>query len=170
MSRVDKEGQQFELRRFVEEVGLLFELSGMPRMAGRILGWLLIADPPHQSLTQVAEALQASKGSISTMSRLLIQAGIVDRVSLPGDRRDYFCIKLDAWTELIQQKTAQIKAIREIAERGLELLEGEPDQRRQRLEEMRDFHAFFEGELPRLSQRWESEQHSKLRRSQFKTL
>ncbi|MBO0351064.1 MarR family transcriptional regulator [Phormidium pseudopriestleyi FRX01] len=170
MSRIDKEAQQFKLLRFVEEVGLLFELSGMPRMAGRILGWLLIADPPHQSLTQVAEALQASKGSISTMSRLLIQAGIVDRVSLPGDRRDYFCIKLDAWTELIQQKTAQIKAIRQIAERGLELLEGEPDQRRQRLEEMRDFHTFFERELPRLSQRWESERHSKLRRSQFKTL
>jgi DNA-binding transcriptional regulator GbsR (MarR family) len=161
MSRVDQEAQQFELRRFVEEVGLLFELSGMPRMAGRILGWLLIAEPPHQSLSQLAEALQASKGSISTMSRLLIQAGIVDRISLPGDRRDYFCIKLGAWTELIQQKTAQIKAVREIAERGLGLLEGEPDERRQRLEEMRNFHAFFEGELPRLVQRWEREREVK---------
>ncbi len=168
MSRVDKKEQQFELKRFVEEVGLLFELSGMPRMAGRILGWLLIADPPHQSLTQLAEALQASKGSISTMSRFLIQAGIVDRVSLPGDRRDYFSIKLDAWTELIQQKTAQIKAIREIAERGLELLDGKPAQRRQRLEEMRDFHAFFEGELPRLSQRWEAERQIESPRSKFK--
>lgn len=161
MARWDREQQQFELRRFVEEVGLLFELSGMPRMAGRIIGWLSIADPPHQSLAELAEALQASKGSISTMTRLLIQGGILERISLPGERRDYFCIKLGAWSELIKQRLAHIKAIREIAERGLELLESDNPQRRQRLEEMRDFHAFFERELPRLNNRWEQQRYKR---------
>lgn len=156
---MDDEQRQFELRHFVEEVGLWFELSGMPRMAGRILGWLLIADPPHQSLAQLADGLQASKGSISTMTRLLIQGGIVERISLPGERRDYYCIKLGAWSELIKQRSAQIRALRELAERGLELLDGDRAQRRQRLEELRDFHAFFERELPMLSDRWEKEHH-----------
>lgn len=149
--------QPFEKRRFIEEVGLLFELLGTPRMAGRIFGWLLISDPPHQSTGELAEVLQASKGSISTMTRLLIQVGLIERISLPAKRRDYFQIKPNAWSELTKQRLVQIKAFRELAESGLTLLETEKPQLRQRLEEMRDIHAFFERELPALNQRWELE-------------
>lgn len=154
---MDEEQRQFEVKRFIEEVGLMFELAGLPRMAGRILGWLLISNPPHQSTGELAEVLQASKGSISTMTRLLIQAGLVERTSLPGDRRDYFCIKLGAWSALIKQRVAQITAIRQLAEHGLQLLEGEDPQRRQRLQEMHDFHAFFERQFPMMIERWEQE-------------
>ncbi|WP_309236478.1 GbsR/MarR family transcriptional regulator [Microcoleus sp. FACHB-672] len=154
---MDEEQRQFELKRFVEEVGLLFEFAGLPRMAGRILGWLLISNPPHQSTGELAEVLQASKGSISTMTRLLIQAGLVERTSLPGDRRDYFCIKLGAWSALIKERVARITAIRQLAEHGLQLLEGEDPQRRQRLQEMHDFHAFFEGQFPMMIEHWEQE-------------
>ncbi len=65
-------------------LALFFEEMGFPRMAGRILGWLLICDPPEQSAGQLAGVLQASKGSLSTMTRLLIQMGLVERVGLPG--------------------------------------------------------------------------------------
>ena len=158
---LDSEHRQIEVKRFIEEVGLLFELTGLPRMAGRILGWLLICDPPHQSTSSLAEVLQASKGSISTMTRLLIQAGMVERTGVPGERRDYFCIRLGAWSVLIKQRHAQIAAIRQLAERGLELRSGEDTDRLQRLQEMRDFHAFFERELPVLIERWEQERQQK---------
>lgn len=39
----------FQEKHFIEDVGLLLEESGLPRMAGRILGLLLICNPPHQS-------------------------------------------------------------------------------------------------------------------------
>ncbi|MFC1931980.1 GbsR/MarR family transcriptional regulator, partial [Chloroflexota bacterium] len=65
--------QQAEEKRFVEEVGILFEQTGMPRMAGRILGWLSVSDSPHQTTDQLTKALMASKGSISTMTRFLIR-------------------------------------------------------------------------------------------------
>ena len=44
-----------------------------------------------------------------------------------------------------------------LAEQGLELLADEPAERRERLQEMRDFYAFFEEELPVLLDRWEAE-------------
>ena len=50
-----------------------FEQIGYPRMAGPILGWLLICDPPVQSTGELADVLGASKESLSTMTRLLIQ-------------------------------------------------------------------------------------------------
>lgn len=148
--------QLFEAKHFIEEVGLLFELVGFPRMAGRIFGWLLISKPPHQSLSELADILQASKGSLSTMTRLLIQIGLIERISLPGQRRDYFRIKLNAWSQMAEQRLAQIIAFRQLAERGLNLFEAK-DPQRQRLEEMRDIHAFWERELPLLNRQWEKE-------------
>lgn len=154
--------QPFEQMHFVEEVGLMFELVGLPRMSGRIFGWLLISNPPQQSHTELAEVLQASKGSISTMTRLLIQIGLIERVSLPGERRDYFQIKPNAWSQMSKQRVAQITAFRQLADKGLELLKDTPLPLQQRLQEMRDLHAFLEREMPRLNEQWELEQKQQL--------
>jgi DNA-binding transcriptional regulator GbsR (MarR family) len=148
----------FERSQFVEEVGLMFEMLGLPRMAGRLFGALLISDPPHQSNGELAEMLQASKGSISTMTRLLIQIGLIERISLAGDRRDYFQIKPHAWAQMTKQRMAQISAFRQLAERGLAMLAGEPPRVTGRLQEMHDVHAFLERELPLLDERWMEEQ------------
>lgn len=156
-ANVSQEQRQFEQKHFVEEVGLLFEMVGLPRMAGRVFGWLLISNPPHQSPSELAAILQASKGSISTMTRLLVQIGLIERISLPGQRRDYFRIKLNAWSELTKQRMAQITAFRQLAERGLELLQEADPNLRHRLEEMRDMHAFCERELPLMLDRWEQQ-------------
>jgi DNA-binding transcriptional regulator GbsR (MarR family) len=145
-------------KQFAEEVGIVFEQTGMPRMAGRILGWLLISDPPHQSTEQVTKALMASKGSISTMTRLLIQNGLIERLSLPGVRHDYFRLRSDAWQHMIGRGlTEEIKMVRQLAERGLELLGDKTPVTKNWLEEMRDVYTFLEHEFPTLLERWEKE-------------
>ncbi len=148
---------QLEVKNFVEDVGIFFEQSGLPRMAGRILGWLLICDTPQQSTSELIEALKASKGSISTTTRLLIRIGLIERFSLPGIRHDYFRIKPGVWHHLIKESQVQTTAMRQLAERGLELLKNKPPLNRQRLEEMRNMYAFFEREYPALLERWEQE-------------
>ncbi len=145
-------------KQFAEEVGIVFEQTGMPRMAGRILGWLLIADPSHQSTEQITEALLASKGSISTMTRLLIQFGLIERLSLPGVRHDYFRLRSDAWQHMIGRGlTGEITMVRHLAERGLELLGDKTPTTRKWLEEMLDVYTFLEQEFPALLERWEKE-------------
>ena len=149
---------RLEEKNFVEEVGLVFEQTGLPRMAGRILGWLLISDPPHQSTVQLAAALMASKGSISTTTRHLIQCGLIERISLPGVRHDYFRIRADAWQHMIRRGLVdEIKMVRQLAEHGLELLADKPPLTLKWLEEMRDIYAFLDRELPALLERWEQE-------------
>ena len=59
-------------------------------MAGRMWGWLLICDPPEQTAADLAEALQASRGSISGTARILSRAGMIRRTTRRGDRREYF--------------------------------------------------------------------------------
>jgi DNA-binding transcriptional regulator GbsR (MarR family) len=153
-----------EEQQFVEEFGIVFEEAGLPRMAGRIMGYLLLSSPPHKSIDELSTALMASKGSISTMTRLLIQSGIIERISLPGVRHDYFRIKPDALGCVVKYRAEQISAFRKLAERGLELVGAKATPVRQALEEMRDMYVFIEREFPALMERWEKER--KKRRTQ----
>ena len=155
------DAQQSEAKRFVEDVGIVFEQTGLPRMAGRILGWLLISDPPYQSADELANALQASKGSISTMTRHLIQFNLIERLSLPAVRHDYFKLRPDAWEKLIGHGLEdEIRMFRRLAEHGLELLSDKtPITTKNWLKEMHDIYAFLEGEFPALLERWEQKRN-----------
>ena len=145
---------------FAEELGLLFEQSGAPRMMGRVVGWLLICDPPRQTAADLARALHASAGSISTTTRQLIQGNLIEKVAVRGDRRAWYQISEGAWTRSLQSKTMAFKLLRELAERGLSLLDHAPPTRRVRLAEMRDLHAFFEREFPRLIDQFHAEREA----------
>jgi len=147
-------GREYEERRFVEEFGLLLELEGLPRMAGRMLGRLLICQPPEQSADELARVVGASKASVSTTTRLLIHMGMVERTTLPGVRRDYFRIRPNAIGNLMRSSMTRIHAGREVAERGLALVKHDQDQR---LRDWVDLYCFFERELPPLIERWEAE-------------
>ena len=145
-----------EERKFIEEVGIVFEQTGLPRMAGRMFGWLLISDPPYQSPAELAEVLMASKGSISTTIRLLVQLGLIERFLIPGERHDHFCLREDALKRTISHGLEdEIKMFRGLAEHGLELMKGESSVRRQWLEEMRDRYVFLEKSFPAMMERYE---------------
>ena len=154
---IDADARRLEERHFVEDVGLYFEQMGYPRMAGRILGWLLICDPPIQSAGELAEVLQASKGSLSSMTRLLIQVGLIERAGLPGQRRDYFRIRPGAWPQLIKVQMQSMTGLHQMVERGLTMLQDRAPALQERLREAHDLYAFLERELPALLQRWEQE-------------
>ena len=75
--------------RFIEQKGMEYQAEGLPRIAGKIVGLLIIEDGPF-SFSKLAEGLQVSRGSISTNTRLLENIGLIDRISLPGQRGDFF--------------------------------------------------------------------------------
>ncbi len=152
---MEKNQWRFEEKHFIEDFGLLFEESGHPRMAGRILGCLLISDQLYLSSIELSEILLASKGSLSTMTRFLLQMGLIERVGLPGRRRDYFQIKPGAWTQLVRHAVYELSALRKMAERGLELMEGQDSELKKRLQEARDLFSYMEREYPLLIERWE---------------
>ncbi len=146
---------------FAERMGLLCETQGLPRMSGRVIGWLLICDPPHQSLVELGDVLQASKASISTSTRSLEQLKIIERVTFPGDRRDYVRVIPGAWQKLMARFEEESRIMRSIAEEGLAILDGTPPARRERLEEMRDIYGFLLEMAPLLDAEWRKRQAKK---------
>ncbi len=146
-----------ETGQFVEDMGLLYEDEGLPPMAGRLMGWLLICDPSHQTAAELAEVLGASGGSISQTTRLLIQLGFLDRIAIPGQRSAAFRLRPKACPEHMSQILQRTSVKRELLERALELLAGRPPEDAQRLNDHLGFLRFIERELPALIARWDKE-------------
>ena len=143
-------------RNFVDQIALVLERSGLPPVAGRILGRLLICDPAEQSSSELADYLRTSPGSVSTSTRMLMQTGLVERVRKSGSRSAWFRVRDGAWAEMIHAEIARIRRLREVADMGLALLSaGCSDERRKRMQDFRDFNAFFEREFPILIEHWD---------------
>ena len=104
-------------RGFVEEMGLLFEAERFPRIAGRVLGFLLLAEEAA-SLDAIAAALDVTKASVSTNARMLEARGLVERVSHPGDRRDHYRIVADLPHRTLEARVARMRRVRDVLARG----------------------------------------------------
>lgn len=142
------------LHRFVDDVGMAMEGVGLPRAAGRALAWLLVCEPPEQAAADLVEALGSSTGGVSQSMKMLMQLSLVERTARRGDRRSYYRVAPGAWERVIAAQQADTVRLRELGEKGLEVLASSPDHRRSRLQEMTDFFAFLEREMPALVRRW----------------
>jgi len=121
---------------------------GIPRMAGRILGVLLISDPPEQSMTELCETLQASKSAVSTSTRLLSEMGLIERAPSPEPRQVYFRFVAGGWLTFMRMYLRMMGSLHGIAERGLELLKEDDPALRERLQEAHDMFSLIEEQLP----------------------
>jgi hypothetical protein len=111
------------LLNWVEHVATFFaDRFGLPPITGRILGWLMVCDPPEQSAGEIAKAIGASRASLTTNMRMLTVSSLVRRRSRPGGRTTYYRIDDAAWENVIRQRIASMAAFCGIAEEGMRLL------------------------------------------------
>jgi hypothetical protein len=151
-----------ELWRFVDAIGTwAAKTYGLPQMTGRVLGWLLVCDPAEQTAAQLAEALEASKGSISGATNMLVGMKLVERLHVRGERADRFRIRPGAWDDQVRDQG--IGEMRAMLAQGLEALAGETVVRRARLEELDAFYAWWESRMPALYEEWLEYKKTKLR-------
>jgi DNA-binding transcriptional regulator GbsR (MarR family) len=149
---------------FIDRMGLYFEMLGAPRTMGRVYGWLLICDPPAQSLTQLAEVLSVSKASVSTVARQLQDGGMIER--LPSSTRQHlYRVTPGGFTSVLSTQLSRMSLGIEAAEFGLSLLGEDRAEQRERLEDFRDFCEFSARYCRDQLMAWWNEYREKRRRS-----
>ncbi|MDA8336812.1 MAG: transcriptional regulator [Peptococcaceae bacterium] len=104
--------------RFIEKMGLYYENYGLPRIGGRILGLVLIADRPVSG-EEIARLLRVSRSSVSTNLRLLLSFVFLEKVAVPVERSDYFAVSELAWRNTIKMRIEAYRNLQGIAEQGL---------------------------------------------------
>jgi len=146
-----------DLRSYLERWGMLFERLGGTRMMGKVLGWMLICDPPEQTSADIAEGVGASAGTVSTTTRGLEGMGMVERFFVPGKRSAYFRIRSGMWGKLMERRMAYFAKMRELTEEGIGRFAPDDPDRARRMRELGSYCEFVDRELPGFVARWEKQ-------------
>ncbi|HEX8730839.1 MAG TPA: MarR family transcriptional regulator [Ktedonobacterales bacterium] len=149
----DPERLTAKQQEFIEALGVYFAHYGLPRLAGRMLGLLMLVERPL-TLDDMAQALLVSRASISTNIRLAVTFGYVTHVGIPGDRRDYYRFSDTVWERRNQLNIEGAKSTHGMALSGLATLAPDDAAARERLEVMLDFSDFLLEESEGMAERW----------------
>lgn len=144
---------------FVEAFSLKIEELGHPRIYGQILGWLLICDPPHQSFPDLMDNLHISKASISNVTRMLIEQGLIEKVRIKGERQIYFKLKKGSVVDFMQKQMKLALDLEEITAKGLAYAESEENIDSDRLKQANDFHRFLAEHTADLIEKYKSKRN-----------
>jgi DNA-binding MarR family transcriptional regulator len=108
---------------WIEQVAEFFaRQEGLPPITGRILGWLMICEPPEQSAADIAAAIKASRASMTSNIRTLIAVGLIRRRTRAGERTAYYRIDDDAWEAAVRRRIEGMAEFENIAAQGLALV------------------------------------------------
>ena len=104
------------VENFIEQMGLIAQSDGGPRIAGRIFGLLLVEGRPF-ALHEMAERLKISKASASTNARMLAERGMLRLTAHAGDRQDYYELVPSPYHQMVETISAKMrKSAAQIAE------------------------------------------------------
>ncbi len=131
----------YELTQFIEEMGLLTESEGLPRIAGRIMGLLIVEDEPI-GFSALSDRLKVSRASVSTNTRLLETLGIIERTARVGERQDYFQISTNPYLRFLQGASDRLSKSKEVVRKAQTTLGRRHKTAGARLEEL---YAYFDG-------------------------
>jgi DNA-binding transcriptional regulator GbsR (MarR family) len=133
-------------RDFVERAAALEVAAGLPPSHVQVFAWLVVCEPPSQSVEQLRRALGLSSGAISMATNTLVGMGVVERVTHPGERRAHYRLHADGWERLLRRRLEAAGRLRAIAADALTHAPGP----QARLSEMHDMYAWFEDRVGEL--------------------
>lgn len=141
----------------IEDAGLMFDEWGLGRTPGRIIGYLMIADPPYKSMNDITEQLSMAKSTISIGLRLLTNYGFIEKFSVPGERADYYRLDHSFFPKGVAVKVQAMKSFRDLIGKAMEIVGEENDHRNEALLEMYEMYDWLEAKFPQLFEEWENE-------------
>jgi DNA-binding transcriptional regulator GbsR (MarR family) len=83
-------------QQFIHSWGVLGTQWGINRTMAQVHSLLLVASKPL-STDDIMEDLSISRGNANMNIRELMDWGLVDKVIVPGDRKEYFSAEKDIW-------------------------------------------------------------------------
>jgi hypothetical protein len=147
-------------RAFVDRVGQHYADDGFPLDSGRVLGWMIIADAPEQSATDIGERLRVSRSTVDAVAEQLVPATLFSRRE--GEDGEYFLsLRDDAWPRVVSHTFAGWTSLHKILQDGVAALEGEPPERSARVASMESLFAYLVTELPDMMRRWQEQEASR---------
>ena len=88
-------------KQMIQTWGQLSDQWGINRTMGQIHA-LLMVSPQPLTTDQIMAELEISRGNVSMNLRSLMEWGVVHKVYMPGDRKEFYASEKDAWKMALQ--------------------------------------------------------------------
>lgn len=139
---------------FADHAGRLYARRyGMAPMVGRLIGYLTVCDPREQSISELAEALLASRSAIANAVNTLETLKLIRRSRAAGERMDRVRIDMTS-PNAMGFDVSEYQEQADLAREGLALLADEPPERKALLLEGVAFAEFLVERMPVWEQEW----------------
>ena len=152
---------QADRQRQVERIGVSFEKVGISPVGARIIGLLMVAEPPYLSFDDLVEATQASKSSVSTALKFLQTEGLVDYITFSGDRKRYFQLYSSTWVEIMKDRVTAFTSLRKVISETLELRSSQYPEFNHTLAEVVELYQALEKKMMKAIEDWDKEREKK---------
>ena len=144
-------------QEFIQDFGEAYHRNGLPTLMGRIVGLLLFVNKPI-TLDEITKQLNVSKGPVSQVMRRLRDHHLIQRIWIPGDRKDYYKAESDIFgnafrnqVTLMEQNLALVRnyqsALSSLTDPDLESFTA-------RMDEMDQFYKLMKEHFIRFQKEW----------------
>jgi len=141
---------------FADHMGRFYARRfAFPPMAGRVLGYLLVCDPPAQTIAELSDALLASRSAVTGALDVLERIDTIQRSRAAGERMDRVRVDLSS-AESRGFDVTEYQELGDLAREGLEVLKDAPADRRESLMELEAFADWLVERMRTLQQEWET--------------
>ncbi|MEM1093102.1 MAG: MarR family transcriptional regulator [Bacteroidota bacterium] len=151
--------------QLIDAYSQAYQNLGYSSLMGKIVALLLIT-PEALSLDQISEELQMSKGPISQIARRLKDHNLIEKVWIPGERKDYYRATEDIFGQAFRNYTSSMRKNRKLGERfaqhseALAAADPEVAYFNQRMQEMEAFYTLMETFHRQFLQAWDQEKQA----------
>jgi DNA-binding MarR family transcriptional regulator len=140
--------------RIVEELSVVLEDAGVPRMPARLFAFALASDQDAHTAREFADGLEVSPAAVSGAVRYLVQTGMVRRERRRGERSDVYVIDHEnPWAAVTASRGPWLERGAAVLGRASEELD-DSSVGRMRLARSAEFFDFLIEDVNGLTERW----------------
>jgi DNA-binding transcriptional regulator GbsR (MarR family) len=145
---------------FADHLGRFYARRyGFPPMVGRVLGYLLVCDPPAQTIAELSDALLASRSAITGALDVLERLQAIRRSRAAGERMDRVRVDFSS-AQSRGFDITEYQELGDLAREGLQVLADASPERRTTLVEMAAFADWLVDRMRTMQQEWEAHRDS----------
>ena len=151
-------------QEFIQDYGEGYHMFGLPKLMGRIVGLLLYHGKPT-CLADITTELNVSKGPVSQICRRLLDHDLIQRVWVPGSRKDYYQVHPNIFGNAFKNRMMlQLKNL-ELAQKYQELFKEDDSEEsiefKKNIDEMAEFYDLMHEYYQKFHDEWMKRKNKK---------
>lgn len=144
-------------RTFIDGVATHYhEAHGLTWPKARTMAWMIISDPPEQSIDDICAVLEIKPEEIEQLIEQLVLVELYEEIDEPGQPRRYRLVE-DGYTKVVSHTFASWPRYLEIFRHGLRVLDDASTERRRRVADIEELFSSIVPDLADMSRRWQQQ-------------